>query len=95
MAVEISGRDDVRVSIQLFALARERAGRSVWDLELPQAATVADLKTALGATCPALASLVPNLRIAINAEYALDDQPIPPGAELAAIPPVSGGGNQR
>jgi hypothetical protein len=32
------------------------------------------------------------LRIAIKSEYALDDhQPIPPGAELAAIPPVSGG----
>ncbi len=29
--------------------------------------------------------------IAVDQEYAPDDRPIPPGADLAAIPPVSGG----
>ena len=41
---------------------------------------------------PTLGPLLPSCRIAINAEYAVDDrQTIPPGAEVAAIPPVSGG----
>ena len=60
-------------------------------LELADGATVATLKSALAAAYPALASIVPSLMIAIDNDYATDDALIPPGAELAAIPPVSGG----
>jgi molybdopterin converting factor subunit 1 len=81
----------VRVSVRLFALARQRAGRPELSLELPEPATVGDLKRALVARHPELAPLVPNLLIAVAAEYAYDETPIPPGAEVAAIPPVSGG----
>jgi MoaE-MoaD fusion protein len=79
-------------TILLFALAKEKAGASSLTVDLPPGSTVLDLKTALARACPALAPLLPTLRIAIDSEYALDDHlPIPPGAELAAIPPVSGG----
>jgi molybdopterin converting factor small subunit len=79
-------------AILLFALAREKAGTSTLTVELPPSPNVQDLKAALARACPALAPLLPTLRIAINSEYALDDhQTIPLGAELAAIPPVSGG----
>jgi molybdopterin converting factor small subunit len=79
-------------TILLFALAREKAGAQTLTVDLLPNPTVGDLKAALARTCPALTPLLPTLRIAINSEYALDDhQPIPPGAELAAIPPVSGG----
>jgi molybdopterin converting factor subunit 1 len=81
----------VRVEVRLFAVARHRAGRPTIALELPEPATVAALKRALAEACPALAPLVPSLRIAVNSEYAADDEPIPSGAEVAAIPPVSGG----
>ena len=82
----------MQAQILLFALARERAGASTIVVDLPDTPTVSDLKNALARACPALAPLLPTLRIAIDSEYALDDhQPIPPGAELAAIPPVSGG----
>ena len=81
----------MRVEVRLFAAARQRAGRPTLDLELPEPATVAALKRALAAACPALAPLVASLRIAVDSEYAADDAPIPPGAEVAAIPPVSGG----
>lgn len=60
-------------------------------LVLPENATVSTLKSALAAACPALAPIVPSLMIAIDNEYATDDAPIPSGAEIAAIPPVSGG----
>ena len=81
----------MQANVLLFALARERAGRSVVTVDLPEPATVDDLKLALGRACPALAPLLPTIRIAVDSEYALDDDPIPPGSELAAIPPVSGG----
>ena len=60
-------------------------------VDLPAGATVADLKSALALACPSLRPLLPMIRIAIDSEYAVDDQTIPLGAELAAIPPVSGG----
>jgi molybdopterin converting factor small subunit len=79
-------------TILLFAIAREKAGASTLTVDLPPNPTVLDLKAALGLACPALEPLLPTLRIAVNSEYALDDhQTIPLGAELAAIPPVSGG----
>jgi molybdopterin converting factor subunit 1 len=81
----------VQANVLLFALARERAGRPSLTVDLPESATVDDLKLALARACPALAPLLPTIRIAVNSEYASDDQPIPPGSELAAIPPVSGG----
>jgi len=81
----------LRATVLLFALAKERAGRPTLTVDLAEGSTVADLKAALARACPALAPLLPTLRIAIDSEYAPDDRPIPPGAELAAIPPVSGG----
>lgn len=81
----------MRVVIRLFALAKDRAGRAELVLELPEPATVADLKRALASAVPELAPLVPNLMIAVDAEYAGDSQVVRPGADVAAIPPVSGG----
>ena len=83
----------MRVTVRLFALAKQRAGCPEIVLDVPEPATVAALKRAIAAASPALAPLVPQLMIAIDADYANDDQRlIPPGAEVAAIPPVSGGG---
>ena len=81
----------MRVTVRLFAGARQRAGRPEVTLELAGPATVAGLKRELAASYPELAPLVPTLMIAVAAEYASDDTTIPPGAEVAAIPPVSGG----
>jgi molybdopterin converting factor small subunit len=89
-----SWRMPVAATILLFASAREKAGKTNLTVDLPDNPTVLDLKSAMVRACPALEPLVSTLRIAIDSEYAFDDlQPIPPGAELAAIPPVSGGGD--
>ena len=82
----------MRVVIRLFALAKDRAGRAEVQVELSEPATVADLKRTLALAYPELAPLVPTLMIAVDAEYADDAQVIRPGAEVAAIPPVSVGG---
>lgn len=81
----------MRVDVKLFAVARQRIGASRVALDLPEAATVADLKRGLAESCPELAPLLPTLMIAVDSEYADDHRVIPPGAEVAAIPPVSGG----
>lgn len=81
------------VELQLFAIARQRAGSARLILEIPDGSRVADLRRILAESVPELAPLVPGLMIAVDAEYADDDHPIPHGADLAAIPPVSGGGS--
>src|SRR5262245_53020040 len=98
--VQGDGRTDVegvsvRVSVQLFGGARQRAGRARIELDLPESARVSDLRAALAAQEPALAPLLASVRIAVDSEYAEEDRVIPEGAELAVIPPVSGGVDGR
>ena len=77
--------------IHLFAIARQRAGRAVIEIDLPEASTVADLRSRLRDAVPDLASILPTARFAVDAEYAEDARPILPDSEIALIPPVSGG----
>ena len=79
------------VRIQMFAVARQLSGRDVVEFSLPDAATIRQLRQALAAEVPALTQLMPHLMFAINAEYANDETTIPAGADVACIPPVSGG----
>ncbi len=81
----------MKVHVRLFALAKQRAGRSEVVVELPEPATVADLKRSLVEALPELAPLASSLLIAVDSEYAGDDQVVGPGSEVAVIPPVSGG----
>ncbi|WZO97656.1 MoaD/ThiS family protein [Isosphaeraceae bacterium EP7] len=81
----------MRVTLQLFALARQRAGRDRVELDLPDPATVADLKAGLARAVPELAALIGSMRFAVDEEYADDLTTVLAGSSLAAIPPVSGG----
>ncbi len=82
----------VKVSVRLFAVLRERAGRDSIEVELAEGATVADALQALAAT-PPLAGLLERLpvRMAVNRAYAGEETRLAPGDELALIPPISGG----
>ena len=77
--------------IQLYAGARELAGVASVTLPLPAGATVVELRKALLLHHPELAALLARSRIAVNQEFAEDSAIVPEGAELALIPPVSGG----
>ena len=79
------------VRVRLFARAKDLAGADVVSLELPQPAAVADLRRRLAAHVPALAPLLARSALAVNEEFARDDQLLGPGAEVALLPPVSGG----
>jgi molybdopterin converting factor subunit 1 len=74
------------VKVRLFAMLRERAGADQVELDLPPGARVADALERLGD----LGGGAP-LVMAVNREYADEDQILAPGDELALIPPVSGG----
>ena len=79
------------LTVKLFAAARELAGADALAVELPAAATVADLRAAVRAAAPALAGLLARSAVAVNHDFADDTRPLSPGDEVAVIPPVSGG----
>lgn len=81
----------ITLEVRLFAVAKERVGRTTVVIELPLGACVADLRAEIGRRLPALAPLLPRTMIAVNEEYAADDQILESCARVAVIPPVSGG----
>lgn len=81
----------MNASVRVFALARQLTGQESLAVDLPPGATVADLRRAMAEQHPALADLVAHALFAVNAQYAADATPIPADADLACIPPVSGG----
>ncbi len=80
------------VSVRLFAILRERAGRDSIELELQPGATVGDAISALGETAE-LSGVIDRLPVAmaVNRDYATADTVLSSGDEVALIPPVSGG----
>lgn len=81
----------MNVRVRLFAAAKQAAGRDMLDLELPEGATVGQLRVRLEREIPLLAGLMRRAAFAVDAEYATDARQIAPGADVACIPPVSGG----
>jgi molybdopterin converting factor subunit 1 len=77
--------------VRLFALYRERAGSSVVTVDLPEGSNVGELTDAVRSMHPRLAPPEVRIVVAVNAEYAEDDQGLNPGDEVCLIPPVSGG----
>jgi molybdopterin converting factor subunit 1 len=82
----------MRLTVLLFAALRQRAGRDelVVELDPSRPTTVAELRRAIAAQHSGLGS-IDHCRVAIDQEFASDDQPVAVGAEVALIPPVSGG----
>ncbi|MDQ2693409.1 MAG: MoaD/ThiS family protein [Chloroflexota bacterium] len=80
-----------RVKLLFFATLRDRAGTKALELEIPIGLTVQGLKDKISVEYPNLRASMSSVLITINREYAFDDAVIPPGAELAMFPPVSGG----
>jgi molybdopterin synthase catalytic subunit len=76
----------MEVRVRLFAMLRERAGSSEVTLELPEGARVRDALARLGDVTGGVPVVM-----AVNREYAGEDEPLGAGDELALIPPVSGG----
>jgi MoaE-MoaD fusion protein len=87
----MSEASNLAVTILFFAQARDRAGRGSLELELPRGSTVADVARRVRELHPALEPLWPHLAIALDGKLAPGDAPLRDGAEIAVLPPVSGG----
>ena len=81
----------MKVTVKLFAAARDLAGHEDIAVKLPASATIGDLRRRMGEQFPPLAPLLPHAMFAVDAEYVTDDALAPESAEIACIPPVSGG----
>ncbi|MEX1143439.1 MAG: molybdopterin converting factor subunit 1 [Anaerolineales bacterium] len=81
----------IKVSVLFFAILRDKAGTASSELDLPEGENVAGLKQALFARFPNLPQHSSSMLVAVNKEYAFDQDVIPNGAEIALFPPVSGG----
>ena len=81
----------MKVSVLLFAAAREAVGREAVELDLPEPVTVAVARSALLQSHPSLAGRAGNLLWAVNNEYAADTRVLHAADVVACFPPVSGG----
>lgn len=81
----------MKLRLKLFAAARELAGSDEVEITLAEDACVGDIRDELARQFPALAQMSSQLMIAVDHQYADNGAAIPPNAEVACIPPVSGG----
>lgn len=81
----------MNVRVLFFAQVRERVGVADAELALAAGSRVRDALAALEREYPAIAPLRAHLAVAVNGQLVPADAPIPDGAELAVLPPVSGG----
>ena len=81
----------MHIRLLAFASAGDALGTGELDLELPDGSRLADLRALLVRDHPALAPLWSRLAVAIDGRLAAPDAALPDGAEVALLPPVSGG----
>ena len=63
----------MKVRVKLFAAAKDLAKTDALVVDVPEGATVADLRAAVVATVPALDRIVAHSLWAVGAEYVSDD----------------------
>jgi molybdopterin converting factor small subunit len=80
-----------KIKLFFFATVRDRVGAKFIEMEVPLDMTIQGLKDKLVGAYPDLAVSMPSILFSINREYAFDDTLVPPNAEIALFPPVSGG----
>lgn len=81
----------MRVRVLAFASAAEALGAGEREVELDDG-TLGELHSRLETQWPAIAALWPRLAIAVDGEVVIGERALTEGAEVALLPPVSGGG---
>lgn len=81
----------MKIQILFFASMRDIVGDRKLEWELPEGATVGQLRRDLVSRFPDMAAMAHILSMAVNGEYADNSVALQTGDEVAVIPPVSGG----
>ncbi len=77
--------------ILMFAVARDLSGTDVLVIENESPTAASTILRRIGELVPAIAPLLPACRLAVDQAFVAGDALIDAGAEVALIPPVSGG----
>jgi molybdopterin synthase catalytic subunit len=77
--------------VLFFATLRDKAGVKETRLEFSAGASIAEIKNLVLCKFPALEQFKESMIVAMNHEFAADDQIVSNEAEIAMFPPVSGG----
>ena len=81
----------MKIQLLAFASARDAVGADRLDLDLPEGLDLAGLRAKLEERYPDLAPLWPRLALAVDGEVVPAGTALAEGAEVALLPPVSGG----
>ncbi len=81
----------MHIEVLLFAAARDAAHDDSIVIEVDDNAIAGDVIAELGRKLPELTGLLPSCRLAIDCTFVDNSADIPTNAEIALIPPVSGG----
>ena len=84
----------MNVRVRLFAGLSELLGERNVTLELPEGATIDDLRDQLSRRYPAVTPYLPSVVCAVDEEYVTRDHALREGDDVALIPPVSGGSDR-
>lgn len=84
-----------QVKVLFFATLRDKTGVRETTVEFQPGAHISDIKAIVLKMYPALDKYMDLMIVAMNREYAFDEQVVTNGAEIAMFPPVSGGGIDR
>jgi len=80
----------MKIQILLFGIARDIVGQSKLELDYEEQIDVKSFKQILQEKYPKMSDLS-YFKVAINQEFAGDNEVLHEGDEVALIPPVSGG----
>jgi molybdopterin converting factor subunit 1 len=78
-------------TVRLFAGLKETIGKPEVVIDVPEGATVRDLRDRLGEAYPLAQAILPVVVCAVDEEYVAPEHVLRAGERVAFIPPVSGG----
>jgi molybdopterin converting factor subunit 1 len=81
----------IDIKVLFFATLKEKTGTRQVEFNLPDGSTIAQLKDLVAEKYPNLNGMLNHCLASINHNYRSNESEIPPNAEVAFFPPVSGG----
>lgn len=85
----------MQITLRYFAIMREHLGKDVETLDVPDGTIAGEVFELAMKDEPRLAGLKRSVMVMVNEDYAEPDQVLKDGDDVALIPPVSGGDDEK